>query len=606
MVQNNQATKQASDLLEITNLLANNMNTNFGTYGDDRKLNNLCTNICQRINRYIGDYNMVDVSMITYFLDFLTYSRVVYFGGNKPILSLGRGSYKLDDIISTLLAMSEYINISEMDNIIDRILCSHDNVSFFIKLYSDQGCQLPVEVLEESCRRKLYNNIKNICTYFPNIIKEDNVNHIITNGVYDSDTQMIYGLLNLKYSITRQSLKQLMVNGCFNSEQTLKLFKTIVLTGIKIDDDILEYACMYKKYQIIEFLLMNDIKPTKKCFDNILGSGLSGSYANSHDKESCIALLTKYGYELTYKDFLEATRSKLTVKNLEKYNFQITQEFMGICSEVGFYPNYGSINLVPDPVCIENECKRAGGVDKIRKLVGMGCKVSPKALENACEHKNNMSTLRYLAQNGATVTPKALLNMAHASGNSGMIYIAELFSSQEKDRELKQQKQQNNAVSVSIEFQDSKNNNDGSNVFYVDYSDDDDDESDGEDSSDSESGGEVPSEEPIIEQKVEQTKYDIHNLNGVQLVGFQTTNIPSSVNKSLSISEKQSTCYMDIRKKIFEYLLVNKLFNIPDQKNIFTLDKKMADLSGIKKESYISFNDFDKFISKIITHATKN
>lgn len=596
-------TKQLSESLEITDILEDNMNTNFSKYGDDRKLNNLCVTICQKINKYIRDYNILDVSIVTYFMNFLTYDRSLYYD-KKPILALKTDRFKLDEIIATLSLMAEYIKLHELGDIVETALCSYNNVAFFIKLYSEQNIQLPMHILEESCKKKLCNNIKSIYTYFPNMISEDDVNYIISNDVYNGDAHLIYELLGFKYTITKDSLKKLMINNCFDNDQTLKLFKIIILTGIQIDEDILEYACLYKKYSIMDFLLSNDIKPNERCFNNILRHPISSS--NSFDKESCLTLLIKYGYDMTYTNFLDATRAKLTIKNLEKYNFKITQEFMEICSEIGFYPNYGSINLTPDSICIENECRRVGNIEKIKKLVGMGCVVSSKALENACEHRNNLPTLRYLIQCGATITPKAVINMAIASGNSGMILISQEYSNQEQKREQKrcQEKQQNSTVSISIERQNDKDHKNGSDIFYVDYSDEEEPNSDSTNDDlmdDDVSHVAIDTNDDHNTTKIAEIPIqNTYNLANVQLIQFQTVVIPILLKKSFSIPEKQNINYVDFRKKIFDYIVINKLFNSQNQKNIFMLDKKLADLSNIKKDTYINFNDFDRFISKLI------
>lgn len=598
-------TRRETDAISITTMLITNMNENFNDYGTVRRFNTLISDICVRISKYVKDHNILDVSVITYFMNFLLTHRHLRYN-SKPILSLTKnGEFKINDVLTLLENIADFIPLNEMGNLISDALCICGETPFFIKLYSDKNMELPEEVLEKSCEKGFSNNIREIYNYYPGMLTESYVNYIISNTRYNDDTRLLYELLSLKHSVHVDSLKQLMINNMLGKNQTTKLFKTIVLTGIKIDNDILEYACRYRLYDIMEFLLSNDIKPTKQCFTNTLQSN---GYSNAiYEKENCIQLLVKYGYVLTYSDFLEATRNKLTIKNLEKYNFKITQDFLTTCSDVGFYPNYGSIiDLVPDSICIENECKRVGNLEKIKKLVSMGCKITAKAVENACEHKNNLPTLRYLLQNGGLITTKALINMANSSGSPGMLLIAQQYEIQDQKREHQRQQ---DLLSLSVSVECPKNSPNDPATFYVDYEDEN--SCDDEESSDYDSDNTQKFQQPAAKQMnntenkqseiittKNQTTYDLSDIK----VAISAPNIISvTLRKAFPEKEKLEYDYLNLRRKIYEYLHKNSLFNLPTQKNVFMLDKKLSDLSSIKQNSYIKFEDLDKFVTCMIS-----
>lgn len=593
-------TRRETDTININAILMKSMNENFNDYGTVRRFNALVSDLCNKILKYTNDYDTLDISIITNFMNFLTIDRCLRYN-TKSILSITKNSdFKIHDILTVLETSMKYFPLNELGNLINDALCMCDDVHFFIKLYSDRNLPLPAEILEKSCEKGFPNNIREIYYHYPNKLTESNVNHIISHHKYNDDVRLLYELLSLKYPVYVDSLKKLMINGMLGTTQITKLFKMIVLTGIKIDNDILEYACSYKLYEIIEFLLLNDIKPTKQCYANVVqGHTRSNSI---YEKQNCIELLVKYGYVLTYPDFLEATRNKLTIKNLEKYNFQITQDFLKICSDVGFYPDYGSIiNLVPDSICIENECTRAGNIEKIKKLVSMGCKITEKAVENACEHKNNLPTLRYLLQNGGQITTKALVNMADSSGSSSMLLIAEHYEIQEKKRNQQKENQILPPSTVPVECPKK-------NIDDIDHTKG---ESSCEKSKDCNSKNEENNVNNVANSKMKlngDTKKNItdktfttYDLSNIEITMGYHDMISASVIKTFSEKEKTGCSYLDFRRKIYEYIVEKSLFNLPSQKNIFILDKKLSVLSSIKQNSYIKFEDLDKFISCIVS-----
>ncbi len=106
-------------------------------------------------------------------------------------------------------------------------------------------------------------------------------------------------------------------------------------------------------------------------------------------------MLIEYGYKLDYDDVVLATRHKVKIKDITKFDIKFTDGFLDVCTKADFYP-YELPNLKANQGSLLTECSISGNLPMIRKLVDSGVKPTVECLMAASKHRTNNNTIRYL------------------------------------------------------------------------------------------------------------------------------------------------------------------------------------------------------------------
>ena len=304
------------------------------------------------------------------------------------------------DVLINLLSYIEPNNASvnlildgDMDCLVD-IMCEK-------KYIDDSTIDLLFEYNSIRIMEKLINK---------DIIGEKHLTRIIRYGLYGTAEL----LLNKKINIGISSLKSAIYVGEF------KLVEAIILNSdLKPTINLLQFACLFKcpegDIQIIEYLLNSGIAPDESCFNAVfmLGSiekhtfvdpfdndeeiyavNFYNSRVSCNQSEKIINLLIKYGYKLSYDNLLEATKHRLTIKDVDEFNFKFDDRFMDLCCKTKFHPNY-KIDIAPTLDQLLKLCSY-GNLTEIKKMVESGIKPTSSCLEESCKLPMNLHIIKYL------------------------------------------------------------------------------------------------------------------------------------------------------------------------------------------------------------------
>ena len=249
----------------------------------------------------------------------------------------------------------------------------------------------------------------------------------------------LYGFITRAIN-NKCNLPQKCLDGIIRSKN-LELCKLALLSGCKLNTDVLESACETCDVEIIKFVLDNKIVPNNKCFTAIIGADDNNnnyspyrrkSYktickSTTSNKSNCIDLLKIYGYKITYDDIVEATKKQIEIINFASLGIKLDEKFMEICADCGFYP-YKVDGLKPTITCLQKECKKSGNLTTIRELVKGGVTPDIQCLKYACQHKSNLQTIKFLIEKGNLVPDIECLNAMIATiSNRTLTYISDLY-----------------------------------------------------------------------------------------------------------------------------------------------------------------------------------
>lgn len=221
----------------------------------------------------------------------------------------------------------------------------------------------------------------------------------------------------------------------------LELLKKTLVCGGVLSTDILEVACLSTtkdRLEKLKFILDNKIEPTETAFLNVIDSAENMSYYNrgsrynrgdtNQSSETMLNLLTDYGYAVTYDNLKTALKKSLTIKNIERFDIKFDSTYLHICSEVGMYP-YKTKDISPDITCLINECKKAGNLAHIKKVIAVN-NLTPDSdcMREACKHRNNLQTIKYLVSKGGRIDSECMKNIIATMRNRNLSYIFDEFN----------------------------------------------------------------------------------------------------------------------------------------------------------------------------------
>lgn len=253
----------------------------------------------------------------------------------------------------------------------------------------------------------------------------------------DANSFIIYSLMDDPTIVVTANFTKNMTR--YHNLELLK--KTLVCGGV-LSTEILEEACLSRtsdRLEKLKFILDNNIEPTETAFMNIVTKGKcdednnyyyrrNNRYNNTKSNSQCIAesmmnLLTDYGYPVTYDNLKVALKSSLVIKNIERFNIKFDSTYLHICSDVGLYP-YKTKDIAPDITCLTNECKKAGNLSNIKKVLTIN-KLTPNTdcMHEACKHRNNVQTIKYLVSKGGSIDFECLENIIGTMYNKNLTYI---------------------------------------------------------------------------------------------------------------------------------------------------------------------------------------
>lgn len=418
-------------------ILINEIINEIGKYNS--KNNEACKKICSKIVQNIQNGVIPNNQLVIVFLNYIQkeHQQGNYSWNKQP--SYLNDIQTKNIVLECLKIMSPYFDLSNLDikNLINTLITKH-NTSFLIQIMSEQKENISRHVLEQVIKSNFNDTCKEILKYYPNMFDSAILKCVIQQG----NKELIIELLNMKIPFDDTAFEELLKK---NMPESLEIFKLFLLNGLKISVKLLELACYYCSKDIINFLLSNKIEPNNKCLENIINSNCYKNYGyirgrkvdNNDIKTELISNLIAYGYILTYKDLLSATKNKIYIKNVDQYNLKFDEKFLETCAEVGYYPDYKIKNIKPNSVCLEKECSRSGNIQEIKKLISMGITPTSKSLENSCSHKNNLASVRFLVEKGAKTNLQCIKNLAKTIGNRTLDYLLVEYEKQLEEEKKK-------------------------------------------------------------------------------------------------------------------------------------------------------------------------
>ncbi len=532
-----------------------------------------------------------------------------------------------------------------------KLLISSFNESKLVDFLVERNIDIPNTFINKCVLGNSHNSCIELFKHFPQKFSDDVIDCIISRNMKST----LIELLNMKIKVNNKIILKLISS---KMDGKLEILKMMLLLGVTVTSEILEEACLNSNVEIVKFLLESKVEPTRQCFNKVTQS--YNSHYKTINKNSnqtlIIEQLIMFGYNLSYEDFLAATKNKIYIKNAEQLHFQIDNRYLEVCSEVGFYPDYRFPTVKPTITCLEKECLRSGNLTEIKKLVSLGLTPSQKALENACKHKQNLAAIKFLKEKGAKVTLNCIKNYAESIYNRGLLYLIDEYMKNNENEE-KQVTNTKNKKNVSkskkiIEADPSddldsdldekldsneelNSNSDLDSVSNSDSASDSDSnsESDSDSDSDSDSASDSDSDQDIEEVKVNkkgkanlvkkqnkniESKSELNDKKNSQstkqndletlriIIKSPTNKIDQRTKHNISKKAQKilglktgTMSFLDIRKKMLEYINKHSLYH-KDNKLYIKIDKNMGKELNLEENKYIHFNDLDNFVYNIM------
>jgi hypothetical protein len=440
-----------------------------------------------------------------------------------------------------------------------------------------------------------------------------------------------------------------------SDDDALDMVKYLVTFGCKLTEKALETACEVIDFELIQFMIQNKVRPTKKSVQILLG------YTGKHNVDynygrtmkltkdeiklntkllETVQMFIKLGYKMTYNDIVVATKSHIEFPNFSEFKIKLSSKFIDVCAECGFYPKYGK-DIKPTIKSLEAECKKSGNLQQIKKLVATGITPNEKCLENACSMKSNVQAINFLLSKGSKVDINCLHSVVKVMRNKTLSLIFDNYViasgiklTEEKNPKCPKAVVVNGKKPVDDSYSDLESDNDNDDVPKKICSDDDSD-------SDSDSNNEIIIKKPVKKPKVvakkvinkqnvkpEESDSDDANsddansddansdddnsdddnsdddnddnedkLDTVEQLDVKTKLYPNDkVVKLLSLKAKTQYTFLEVRKIFLTYLIKNKLLVENDIKS----NKVLTDIIGSGK---YTLEDLDKIVTVALNYG---
>jgi len=124
---------------------------------------------------------------------------------------------------------------------------------------------------------------------------------------------------------------------------------------------------------------------------------------NTYDKEIIINMFVDYGYNLSYKEFLETLKYKIKIRSIDKFNFVYDDAFYELCAEYYFYP-YADKEIDKFKMLLF-ACKSSSrlyeDINLIRTLIKNGVRPNIDCLIFSCnKYTNNYEIIKLILSKG--------------------------------------------------------------------------------------------------------------------------------------------------------------------------------------------------------------
>jgi hypothetical protein len=412
-----------------------------------------------------------------------------------------------------------------------------------------------------------------------------------------------YLLINRKIIVTQNMLYK-----SINSHKK-NLFVMMLTNGCKIDNECLNIACKCCNSVIIEYLFENKLVPTSELFQTLLKNPLP-----SYIILSCIDIFVKYGYKINYDDLLLATKHKITIPHVERFDIIFDEKYMLASIEAKFEP-YNIKNIKMTIKCLQKACENTN-LAMIKKIVATGIKPDIICLENACKYKQNHAIIKYLFTINKNLKPNitCLKNMSKTLGNKTLNFLHEQIESFENNNvdisnvdnsNVDNSNVDNSNVDNNIKIQNNVENN-VENIVVNNVELIDDVEKNKKDENNN-------IKLDIDVNKTEKNKPKIEPCESEIFINL--TKIPENYNfdekkepniklfelLQIQINKNEKLNFISFRKKIIEFLVQEKLI----KSNLLDINVTLAKILNSETKKYIKLDDMNDLIYTLINYDGK-
>jgi hypothetical protein len=363
---------------------------------------------------------------------------------------------------------------------------------------------------------------------------------------------------------------------------SLELLKKATMLGGVLNTKTLEIACIsnVEKCEKIKFILDNKINPTRVAFHGIIESFNVSERRNRWDRnyddkdrllkiQQSIECLVDGGYKITYEDLKVALEKKIIIQNIDRFNITLDESYLEICSKISMYP-YNVKNLKPDLTCLRNECKKAGNIQTIRKLIKESdLKPDTECLGEACKIKNNTQVIKLLIEKGAKLDINCLKFISDTIGNRALGYAFEIYMTQNplaKKNDSMIDKSANTEQNETVQNDTEQNNSEQNNSVQNDSEQNDTEQND------------TMSNDTMSNDTESMIQTNYETVNGVEKPkpNTMTINVSISIPESFSLSspinemipdkiqkvlklDDSEIDFLDFRSIVVSYFIKNKM-----------------------------------------------
>jgi hypothetical protein len=176
---------------------------------------------------------------------------------------------------------------------------------------------------------------------------------------------------------------------------------------IQFNIDSLIISCKeFINFNILEFILMRKIIPTKECLDTLL----SEKYKNAHEQLVKIKLLFEFGCIPTTKDIVTIFKYGIQIEDFEKFDITFNSEMFKYCCKYKIINKYTK-KFKPtqkdfQDLFLERDLRKR----EIDKYLSKKLVFDEICLQNACLVKYNEKIINIILNNGVCSNSQCIIN----------------------------------------------------------------------------------------------------------------------------------------------------------------------------------------------------
>lgn len=248
-----------------------------------------------------------------------------------------------------------------------------------------------------------------------------------------ADISVLKIFVEKKRNIPQECLYNLMNPFHFNNPEIYNILNLLLLSGCKLDNLCMSFACEYFCKDAIKYLLEKNIMPNKKNVKEIFDHKPE-KYAmvyikkNLKTKSEIISMFIVNKYNFDHDEIMQIFEERLNV-NLKSLDVEINSEFFNKCKEHNVYPDFGKkTDGMYDISCLEEACKYTDFnaiSDLVKKYKN---KPNLKCLEEACKNHDNENIINFLINEGKlTPTYDCIKNYLKANKDEASLFMLDLY-----------------------------------------------------------------------------------------------------------------------------------------------------------------------------------